>query len=114
MTDSARAAIPHRQNAERCAASFAQRRLWFLDQFTPGHTVYNLPVAIRLRTPLNIGALERSLTELVARHEVLRTTFDDEDGEPVQVIAPAGPVSLPVVDLQHLPPEARQQEAERL
>ena len=57
--------------------SFAQQRLWFLDQFEPGSTEYITPTALRLRGPLDVDALNRALTALVARHESLRTTFDD-------------------------------------
>ncbi len=79
--------------------SFAQQRLWFLDQFEPGSALYNLPSAVRLQGPLDVEALERTLTEIVRRHEALRTTFAISDGEPVQVIGVATSVSLAVTDL---------------
>ena len=66
--------------------SFAQQRLWFIDQLEPGNPVYNTPRGVRLRGTLDIAALESALTELVHRHEALRTTFRDLHGEPVQVI----------------------------
>ena len=75
--------------AERLPLSFAQQRLWFLDQLEPGSAFYNIPAAVRLRGVLNIEALERTLSEVVRRHEVLRTHFIAVDGEPVQVIEPA-------------------------
>ncbi|MFL6289705.1 MAG: amino acid adenylation domain-containing protein, partial [Thermoanaerobaculia bacterium] len=98
-------------------ASYAQQRLWFLDQLAPGSPVYNLPFAWRLRGPLDPLALEAALAGLVARHEPLRTTFAVEEGEPVQVVAPPGPGSfpfLPVVNLAALPAQRREPEARRL
>jgi acyl carrier protein len=92
--------------------SFAQERLWFLDQFEPNSSVYNIPSALRLRGSLNIGALEQSLNEIIGRHESLRTTFSTIDGEAVQVIAPSVEFSLAVVDLRHRP--EREEEAQRL
>lgn len=68
--------------------SFAQQRLWFLDQFEPGSIAYNIPTAFRLSGPLDVSALEQSLAEIVRRHEVLRTTFAAVNGEPIQVIHP--------------------------
>ena len=88
--------------------SFAQQRLWFLDQFEPNSPYYNIPVAVRLEGPLDAGALARALNEIVRRHEVLRTTFGTQDGEPVQLIAPALTLSLPVLDLTHLPAAGRE------
>ncbi|PSL55729.1 non-ribosomal peptide synthase protein (TIGR01720 family)/amino acid adenylation domain-containing protein [Saccharothrix carnea] len=77
--------------------SFAQQRLWFLDQFQPGGTEYVTPLAVRLRGELDVPRLERALTALVERHDVLRTTFPAVDGLPVAVVRPAD-VTLPVVD----------------
>ncbi|HYH81021.1 MAG TPA: amino acid adenylation domain-containing protein, partial [Longimicrobium sp.] len=88
--------------AERTGAlplSFAQERLWFIDRLEPGSAVYNVPVAWRLGGALDEVALERSLSEIVRRHEVLRTVFREADGSPVQVIAPFGGFALPVEDL---------------
>ncbi len=79
--------------------SFAQQRLWFLNQFDPGTSLYNMPMAFRLRGPLDAAALERALGEIVRRHEVLRTTFSTVEGEPVQVVAPPGPWTLPVEEV---------------
>jgi amino acid adenylation domain-containing protein/FkbM family methyltransferase len=95
-------------------ASFAQSRLWFLHQFDPTTSVYNIPAPMRIKAPLDVGALRRSLNEIVRRHETLRTTFASVDGEPVQVIAPDAEVALEVVDLRRLPAEAREAEAQRL
>jgi amino acid adenylation domain-containing protein len=79
--------------------SFAQQRLWFLEQFEPGSYAYNMPGAIRLTGRLDVAALERSFNEVVRRHEALRTTFKLKDGEPVQIVSPALTLTLPVQDL---------------
>ncbi|RYZ42467.1 MAG: non-ribosomal peptide synthetase [Myxococcaceae bacterium] len=94
--------------------SFAQQRLWFLDQLEPGSTVYNVPSAVRLTGPLDVAALERSFDALVHRHESLRTTFQVEEGSPVQVIHPEGQTRLVVVELSTLPEADREAEARRL
>ncbi|MBV9790840.1 MAG: amino acid adenylation domain-containing protein, partial [Chloroflexi bacterium] len=87
--------------------SFAQQRLWYLDQLQPGTTLYSIPVAIQLAGPLDVAALEQSLAAILDRHEVLRTTFAYDptasDPGPFQQIAPAGGFALPVVAL---PPDA--------
>jgi hypothetical protein len=88
--------------------SFAQQRLWFLDQYAPGSAVYNIPGALRLVGKLNVGALEQSLKEIIARHESLRTTFSMVEGEPVQVIAPSVNHSLVVIDLRERPESDRE------
>ncbi|HEX7238835.1 MAG TPA: amino acid adenylation domain-containing protein, partial [Longimicrobiaceae bacterium] len=80
-------------------ASFAQQRLWLVDRMEPGSPVYNMPHALRLRGPLDVGALRRSLDTLVARHETLRTTLEEQGGEPVQVIHAPAPVALEVVEV---------------
>ncbi|MEU5534177.1 amino acid adenylation domain-containing protein [Streptomyces sp. NPDC020362] len=69
--------------------SFAQQRLWLLDQLGPGDPAYNMPCALRLSGPVDLGVATRALQALVRRHETLRTTFTSVDGEPVQTIAPA-------------------------
>ncbi len=94
--------------------SFAQHRLWFLDQLEPGSTVYNVPIAVRIRGPLDVAALERSINEIIARHEILRTTFSTVEGEAVQIIAPSSSHSLPVVDLSGQAESARAEQARRL
>ena len=94
--------------------SFAQKRLWFLDQLDPGSPLYNIPLAVRFEGELRIDAVARALSEVVRRHEALRTSFAIRGGEPVQVIAPASAVPLPVVDLSALAEEPRSREAQRL
>lgn len=88
--------------------SFAQQRLWFLDQLDPGNTIYLMPTALRVTGPLDVQILERSFNELVRRHESLRTTFSVVDGEPVQVIAPEIDLSLPIVDLRDRPEQTEE------
>jgi amino acid adenylation domain-containing protein len=93
--------------------SYAQQRLWFLDQYEPNSSVYNIPSALRLRGPLDVAALEQSLNQIISRHESLRTTFSMVDGEPVQVIAASVNLSLPVVDLRGYPETEREEKARR-
>ncbi|HEY4562918.1 MAG TPA: condensation domain-containing protein, partial [Thermoanaerobaculia bacterium] len=83
--------------------SFAQQRLWFVDQLEPGSPLYNMPGALRVEGPLDGAVLARCLGEIVRRHEALRTVFAALEGSPVQVILPAVPFPLPVVDLSALP-----------
>ncbi|MFP2934660.1 condensation domain-containing protein, partial [Pyxidicoccus sp. 3LG] len=99
---------------DRPPLSFAQQRLWFLDQLQPGSSAYNMPSPVRLTGALDVTALERSLDALIRRHESLRTTFASPQGEPVQVIHPELDFLLPVVDLGALPGEQREAEAHRL
>ena len=98
-------------NADVFPASFAQQRLWFLSQLEPDSASYNTALAVRLRGLLNRAALAQSLNEIVRRHEVLRTTFDEMDGELVQVIAEDHPMDLPVVDFSLEPLSKRQASA---
>ncbi|HEU4561930.1 MAG TPA: amino acid adenylation domain-containing protein, partial [Longimicrobium sp.] len=94
--------------------SFAQERLWFLHQMDPEDTGYNGPWPSRLRGRLDAFALERALGALTERHEALRTTFRPVEQGAVQVVHPAAPAHLPVLDLSGLAPEAREHEARRL
>jgi amino acid adenylation domain-containing protein len=82
--------------------SYAQQRLWFLDQLDPGSAAYNMPAAVRLSGLLDEAALARALAAVVRRHEVLRTGFVNEDGRPVQRVGPPLPLPLPVIDLRRL------------
>ncbi len=102
MAATAAIAVPllaRRAGEEPAALSFAQERIWFLTQLTPGLTAYNMPLALTLHGDLAVPALARALAALTARHEVLRTRYAALGGPPVQVVAPAAPVPLPVVDL---------------
>jgi hypothetical protein len=93
--------------------SFAQHRLWFLDQWQPGSPQYNVTAAVRLTGPLNAAALEQSLREIARRHEVLRTTFTAVEGRPVPVVAEEPVLSLPMLDLSDLPAGEREAEMGR-
>jgi amino acid adenylation domain-containing protein/non-ribosomal peptide synthase protein (TIGR01720 family) len=106
--------IPRAARAGDLPLSFAQRRLWFLDRLSPNNPFYNEPASWRLSGRLDAAALGRALDAVVARHEALRTTFAEVDGEPTQAIAPALPVSLARIDLSRLPALPREGEAERL
>ncbi|HEX3551675.1 MAG TPA: condensation domain-containing protein, partial [Thermoanaerobaculia bacterium] len=102
------------KEGEPLPLSFAQERLWFLDQLEPGSSAYNIPIALRLTGALDATALGRVLSEIVRRHAVLRTRFVQSGGSPAQVVDAAESVMLPVVDLQDLPPELGLAEAVRL
>ncbi|WP_260963317.1 non-ribosomal peptide synthetase, partial [Pseudomonas citri] len=98
------------------ALSFAQQRLWFLDQLDPtASAAYHMPASLSLRGTLDLGALKAALDRLVARHESLRTTFRRDGEHPVQVIAPADcGLSLVEHDLRHLPREQAERQAAQL
>lgn len=94
--------------------SFAQQRLWFLHQMDPSNAAYNMPLAFRLSGQLDVDALQWSLDEIIRRHEILRTTFDVLDQEPVQLVAATGSLTLSVTDFSSLPPPVSESEAEML
>jgi amino acid adenylation domain-containing protein len=94
--------------------SFAQQRLWFLDQLEPGNVAYNVAIAWRLTGNLQPTILEQSLSHVVQHHESLRTVFADRQGKPIQRILPEQPVSLPVIELEALPEPEREPQALRL
>ena len=94
--------------------SSAQTGLWLLDQLEPNSAAYNIPVRHDLNGPLNLSAFERSLSEIVRRHEVLRTYYLRVDGRPVQKIAPPELFRIPIVDLQGPSGASREQEVGRL
>jgi amino acid adenylation domain-containing protein len=101
------AAAP-REDIARCAgegpefpASFAQERMWFLSRYAPESAMYNIPAAFRIPADVDVPALERALTELVRRHEALRTTYRmGDDGQLLQVVQPAAPVPVEVIDVR--------------
>ncbi|MDI5962214.1 non-ribosomal peptide synthetase [Streptantibioticus silvisoli] len=108
VSDAARLA-PAARDGGPLPLSFAQQRLWFLDQLEPGRAEYLVPVALRVTGPLDTAALDAALTALVARHEVLRTRFTaGHDGEPAQLVDAPAPVTAVRHDLSHLHPDARQ------
>jgi hypothetical protein len=95
--------IARRQDAEPCAMSFAQQRLWFLEQLEPGDPNYHVVHALRLKGRLDEQALRQSLKSIVERHDALRTTFGYQDQTPVQVVQPARDVELRSFDLRENP-----------
>jgi amino acid adenylation domain-containing protein/non-ribosomal peptide synthase protein (TIGR01720 family) len=108
--------IPALVRAPRNAAlplSYAQQRLWFIDQLAPGQAAYNNPGGMRLSGPLNLDILRKSLTEIVRRHEALRTRFVSAKGEPQQVIDEAAALDIPIVELNGTPANEREAAAER-
>ncbi|RCJ36667.1 non-ribosomal peptide synthetase [Nostoc punctiforme NIES-2108] len=94
--------------------SFAQQRLWFLDQLIPNNPFYNIPLALHLTGSLKLAALEQTFNEIVQRHEALRTTIVVQKGQPVQVINPTLTIPLPIIDLRQLPQAEREIQARRL
>ncbi len=106
--------IPRRDSTGPAPLSFAQQRLWVVDRLEPGSAAYNMPSALRLRGALDTAALRATLDEVARRHEALRTTFEERDGAPVQVVRPPAPVPLPVLDLRALPRAARERQARGL
>jgi len=101
-------------NTKKYPLSYAQERLWFLDQFQPASAIYNIPTAIEINAALNVRAVEEALQELLRRHEVLRTSFSNEDGGPVQLVHPPGSFKLQVEDLRSLSEGERAAAAQRL
>ncbi len=113
--DSARdSVIPKRLEGGSTPVSFSQRQMWVIDQITPGSPAYNLPTGYRLRGPLNVAVLERSLNEVVKRHEGLRTTFGSEDGEPLQFVHPELRIRIELTALDHLACEERESRLQAL
>jgi amino acid adenylation domain-containing protein len=104
---------PLRGTSDRFPCSFSQQRLWFLHEMDPESPAYNVPSALRLLGPLDRGALARALTEVVRRHEVLRSTFAAGEEGPLQVVSTPAPVALPEIDLGGLRGEALTAELDR-
>jgi non-ribosomal peptide synthetase component F/acyl carrier protein len=107
-------AIPRAPRDGELPLSFAQQRLWFLDQLEPGGATFNVPVAVRLQGGLAVPALAAALAEVVRRHEVLRTSFPDSSGQPRQRIAAPAAVPLPRIELGGLGGAPRDAELARL
>jgi hypothetical protein len=103
-----------RRTSDLAPCSFPQHRLWFQQQLEPSSCAYNMPGALRVRGALDIAILRRALDEISRRHESLRTTFREVDGQPMQVIGAPRGLPLHLVDLQHLPAADREPEALRL
>jgi amino acid adenylation domain-containing protein len=101
------------KNAGPRPLSFAQQRLWFLHQHDGPGATFNMAGALSLRGPLNLSALTESLTEVIRRHEVLRTTFQLGEDGPIQVVSASRALPLPVVDLRHIPPAEQPAELQR-
>ena len=107
-------AIPVADRTEPLPLSFAQQRLWFIDQLEGGSAQYNMPTALRLKGELRADVLQRSLDEIVARHEVLRSTYHARDGKGVQVVHKPRSVAIHRVDLTKLDAVERSLEVEEL
>ncbi len=105
--------IPRRSTQEPCPLSFAQELMWLLDHLIDT-SAYHVPRALRIKGPLNIEALEYALNKIVARHEILRTTYQAVDGKPMQFITPSATLDLHRIDLSGLGPEERELEADRI
>jgi len=106
--------IARRNQGDAAPLSFAQQRLWFLDQLDPGSPVYNVIEALRMDGALDIPILERSFVEVVRRHEVLRTNFVSVEGQAMQVVTPAAQFNIRVVDLRDRSPVERENEMRRI
>jgi Condensation domain len=106
--------ITRRADSVPCRLSFAQERIWFFEQMEPDTSAYNIPLAVRLIGPLDVDSVGRSLGEIVRRHEALRARFASVEGKPVQSVAQARPLPLPVVDLSGLPPSERERRVQSL
>ena len=106
--------IVSRAGTDPAPLSFAQERVWFVNQLAPGNSTFNIDHALRLRYRLDPGLLTRALNEIVRRHETLRTVFRMVGDQPAQVVQEALEIQVPVVDLSHLPAEQREAETARL
>ena len=106
--------ILRRPHLGRQIMSFAQQRLWLLEQIEPGKSAYHVPMVYCLNGSLDAKSLEHSLTAMVQRHEVLRTSFDWVDGLPIQVVSTNTYIPLVVDDVSRLSEDQRQAEATRL
>lgn len=106
--------IPRRDTTAPCVLSFAQQRLWFLEQLAPQRSLYHVHRAVRWRGPLHVEALQQALNTIVRRHETLRTTFVAVDGSPVQIITEPRAAALAIIDLSACSPIDQEAEVQRL
>ena len=106
--------MTHSDRGENVSLSFSQQRLWFLDQLEGPSWVYNIPLAWRFIGKLDVAALEKSIAHIVQRHDALRTTFGEQNGNPVQIIAPHIAISLPLIDLSDQAADLREEEVRHL
>jgi len=107
-------AIPRRAPGAAIPLTFAQEQVWLHAQLAPNSALYNEPFTVHRKGPLDVSALERSITEIVRRHEAWRTTFALVDGQPMQLVHPPFEIHLPLVDLRNLPESERDAAALRL
>src|SRR5262245_17608505 len=103
--------IPLRPETGDMPLSFAQEQLWFLEQLQPGNPSYHIAASVRFQGALDSISLEQALRTIVARHDILRTTFVPRDGKAVQGIAPTVILDVPLVDLRALPDGEREDKA---
>ncbi|HEV2735999.1 MAG TPA: amino acid adenylation domain-containing protein, partial [Longimicrobiaceae bacterium] len=106
-------AIPRRPAGEPCPLSFSQQRLWFVDRFEPGSTAYNALSVVRFEGELDVAALRHALEGVVARHEALRTVFEERDGEAAQTVLAGVRMPLEAEDLRAMGPAEAEAEVER-
>ncbi|RPI02585.1 MAG: amino acid adenylation domain-containing protein [Calditrichaeota bacterium] len=103
-----KAILPVSRERGRFPLSYAQQRMWFLDQWQPGNPMYNNPAAVVIKGEIDVQAMQQTLNALSRRHEVLRTCFDNEDGNPVQTIKAESTIQLQYLDIFAMPEEERQ------
>ena len=106
--------VPRRARTGQIPLSFAQQRLWFLEQFEGGHAAYNIPFGFRLNGALHPKALEQAINEIVRRHEVLRSSFQNVEGQPFKQILPRLEVSLPLNDLRKQPQQEQETQIQQM
>nr|AHZ46178.1 PKS/NRPS [uncultured bacterium 14-4D] len=107
-----RSVVPVEQNGDPLLSS-TQERIWFLESLNPDNRAYNFQTILDIKGRLNVNALQRSLNQIVSRHEIFRTSFPVKDGRPVQRIHPFEPVELPIEKLDEIPRDERPSEARR-
>ena len=101
-----------KERSQPLPLSFAQQRLWFIDQLDGGSPQYNIPLRFEIHGSLNLEAFEGALMALTERHEILRTTYATHAGEGVQIVQSASRRSIPVDDLTDLDPAARRDDGD--